>query len=251
MYVSYTHSETQQLILSCLSKYTDPWVLYSHLKTLGFILWWVTHFLASRRLGGWLIVGGVLVNGEPHGFPVSTARVQSFCGLGHTGVDLGCLEALCSCLPLSPVSLTLCSQILTWPWMNPWITSPRPWGRRLNCTAESLEIHLPPSAGSKMMRLWSRNPGGSPSGQPIMALGCGLETWTPQTQVTSSAWRPTARRWFLLLESCLSSLVSSLLLGMGLLTPWGWRGREWAYTENVACAQHPSCWFNCTHFTNK
>ena len=95
--------------------------------------------------------------------------------------------------------------------MSQWITSPRPWGRRLNCTAKSRGIHLPPSAGSKMMPLWSRSPGGSPFGQPTMALDCGLETLIPQTQATSSVWRQMARKWFLPPESCLSSSVSSFL----------------------------------------
>lgn len=117
-------------------------------------------------------------------------------------------------LPLSSACFSLYAQILTWPSMSRWITSPRPWGRRLNCTAKSRGIRLPPSAGSKMMPLWSRSPGGSPFGQPTMALDCGLETLTPQTQATSSVWRQMARRWFLPPESCLSSSVSSFLQGM-------------------------------------
>lgn len=40
-----------------------------------------------------------------------------------------------------------------------------------------------------------------------MVHGCGLETSTPQTQATSSVWQLMARRWFLPLESCLSSLA--------------------------------------------
>lgn len=127
-----------------------------------------------------------------------------------TQSDWGLLEVVCpSHLPASP-----CTQILTWPSMSRWITSPRPWGRQLNCTAKSRGIRLPPSAGSKMMPLWSRSPGGSPFGQPTMALDCGLETLTPQTQATSSVWRQMARRWFLPPESCLSSSVSSFLSGM-------------------------------------
>lgn len=95
--------------------------------------------------------------------------------------------------------------------MNQWITSRRPWGRLLNCTAKCLGIHLPLSAGSRMMHLWSRNLVEFPSGQLTMALGCGLETLTPQTLVTSSVWHQMARKWFLLLESCLSSLDLLLL----------------------------------------
>lgn len=148
------------------------------------------------------------------------------------GVNSGFWEMLSSCPPLSPASFPLCSQILSWPLTNRWIISPRPWGRRQNCIAKSLGIRLPPSAGSKMMHLWSRSLGGSPFGQPTMDLGSGLETWTPRTPATSSVWRQTARRWFPPLESCLSSSVSSFLLGMafGPEPPWGWRGREWACT---------------------
>ena len=172
------------------------------------------------------------------------APVQSLCGLGHTEwvwVAWRCSPAVCpSHLPASP-----CAQSLTWPSMNRWITSPRPWGRRQNCTAKSLGIRLPLSAGSKMMHLWSRSPGGSPFGQPTMALGYELETLTPQTRATSSAWRRTARRWSLPLESCLSSSVSSFLLGMafGPQPPRGWGG--------TGCAQQRRSWSSCTHFRSK